>query len=69
MIGNSVAMLLAFFAVKEKDNVILEVKKSFKKIGRGFSGSGSRQLNPTHSSVSEFPLPGAGSSVNGQFAY
>ena len=41
--------------------------KSYKKIGKGFSGSGS-QLNPTHNSVGEFPLPEFGSSVNGQFA-
>ena len=60
-------MLLAFFAVKEKGNVFLEVKNLSKKTGRGFSGSGS-QLNPTHSSLSEFPLPGVDPSVNGQFA-
>ena len=49
-------MLLAIFAAKEKNNVILEVEK-FSNIRRGFSGS-FRQLNPTHSSVSELPLPG-----------
>ena len=51
--GNAVSIL---YSGRERQRYFGS-KKSFKKIGRGFSGSGS-QLNPTHSSVSEFPLPG-----------
>ena len=49
-------MLLALIAVKEKGDVILKIY-FVPNIRRGLSGVGS-QLNPTDSSVSDFPVAG-----------
>ena len=61
--------MLAFVAVKEKGNVILEVKNLSKKLGEVLVGRAASSTYPTHSSVSEFPLFMVGSSVNEQFAH